>query len=541
MAKTTYGFIRIGLTRTIIISLLIIFFSFYCYSSLTLASESDSLLEVNGEEVINIEGEDFTVNYLKVPLDGSYNFETSLAGDTIGRADDLSSLAETKDNSVAAINGTYFDAYTEKDDERFPYGNLMIDGEAIFTTGEGATAGFVDNLEPVITRADVTPYIELEDDRERRVLVNHPTKQESTLVLYTHHFTRNIIERPGLKLQIKDDTVTDIIDRSYTGEDTSIPDGGNLLYLGTGYYGAEDLFSGMGFDIRYEVHDKDQGEKYCSKEKGLTNMVGAGPKLVTNGQVDVDIEGDMAGNYDTHTERSSRSFIGYDQDKTHIIMGTVNLATQYESAEIANKLGLHEAMSLDGGASSGLYHDGDYLTSPGRKISNALVVTKSPSSENSNDESEMDGVDTGEAIEDEASEDFDADVAESANVISMIIGEKELTLKKDDVEETKDLDVSPVIKEGRTLVPLRGFFEAIDAEVDYLEETREIVIDDSNTLIKMTLDDNIALVDDVEIKMDTSPDVIEGRAMLPLRFVSEKLGYSVEWIEENNEIVIQGY
>lgn len=32
-------------------------------------------------------------------------------------------------------------------------------------------------------------------------------------------------------------------------------------------------------------------------------------------------------------------------------------------------------MNLDGGASSGLYYNGKYLTAPGRKISNALIVT----------------------------------------------------------------------------------------------------------------------------------------------------------------------
>lgn len=38
------------------------------------------------------------------------------------------------------------------------------------------------------------------------------------------------------------------------------------------------------------------------------------------------------------------------------------------------KAGAYQAMNLDGGASSGLYYNGKYLTTPGRKISNALVV-----------------------------------------------------------------------------------------------------------------------------------------------------------------------
>lgn len=40
-------------------------------------------------------------------------------------------------------------------------------------------------------------------------------------------------------------------------------------------------------------------------------------------------------------------------------------------------MGLTDAVNLDGGASSGLYFKDKYLTSPGRKLSNALVITKS--------------------------------------------------------------------------------------------------------------------------------------------------------------------
>jgi exopolysaccharide biosynthesis protein len=36
--------------------------------------------------------------------------------------------------------------------------------------------------------------------------------------------------------------------------------------------------------------------------------------------------------------------------------------------------GAYQAMNLDGGASSGLYYNGKYLTTPGRQISNAIVV-----------------------------------------------------------------------------------------------------------------------------------------------------------------------
>ncbi|WP_233432483.1 MULTISPECIES: phosphodiester glycosidase family protein [Thermoanaerobacterium] len=39
-------------------------------------------------------------------------------------------------------------------------------------------------------------------------------------------------------------------------------------------------------------------------------------------------------------------------------------------------LGAYDAMNLDGGASSGIYFKGEYLTKPGRDLSNALIFYK---------------------------------------------------------------------------------------------------------------------------------------------------------------------
>lgn len=58
------------------------------------------------------------------------------------------------------------------------------------------------------------------------------------------------------------------------------------------------------------------------------------------------------------------------------MMGTTPSATVAELAEIAQALGLAEAMSLDGGALSGLYFDGRHVTFPGRELSNCLAALR---------------------------------------------------------------------------------------------------------------------------------------------------------------------
>lgn len=57
----------------------------------------------------------------------------------------------------------------------------------------------------------------------------------------------------------------------------------------------------------------------------------------------------------------------------YVIIITVLSATINQLAQIMYELGCYNAMNLDGGASSGLYYNGQYLTKPGRDLSNALI------------------------------------------------------------------------------------------------------------------------------------------------------------------------
>lgn len=59
-----------------------------------------------------------------------------------------------------------------------------------------------------------------------------------------------------------------------------------------------------------------------------------------------------------------------------LLLVTTGAATIKQLARGMQRLGCREAMNLDGGASSGLWLEGRYLTQPGREISNALVIRR---------------------------------------------------------------------------------------------------------------------------------------------------------------------
>lgn len=73
------------------------------------------------------------------------------------------------------------------------------------------------------------------------------------------------------------------------------------------------------------------------------------------------------------TIEAPRSFAGVTGDNV-FVMGTVDSANVWGLAEVAKNLGLSDALNLDGGASSGLYYSGGYISEPGRLLSNCLAV-----------------------------------------------------------------------------------------------------------------------------------------------------------------------
>lgn len=99
-------------------------------------------------------------------------------------------------------------------------------------------------------------------------------------------------------------------------------------------------------------------------------------------------------------------------------------------------------------------------------------------------------------------------------------------------------DVKPVIDNGRTLVPLRGVFEKLGAQVDWLPATREAVITDGARTVRVQLDSNTATVDGKTVTMDVVAKAVSGRTMVPLRFLSESIGAKAIWVGSTRTVEI---
>lgn len=87
---------------------------------------------------------------------------------------------------------------------------------------------------------------------------------------------------------------------------------------------------------------------------------------------------------------------------------------------------------------------------------------------------------------------------------------------------------------GRTFVPIRFVSEALGAKVDWLKDEQKIVITEGNKNISLTIGSTKVVVDGKTQTIDVLAKLLNGRTMVPLRFISQVLGQEVNWVAGQN-------
>lgn len=104
--------------------------------------------------------------------------------------------------------------------------------------------------------------------------------------------------------------------------------------------------------------------------------------------------------------------------------------------------------------------------------------------------------------------------------------------------ELLDLDVPPLISAGRTMVPMRAIFEALGAEVSWDGNARTVKARKDGTTIVLTIDKKLSQINGTNKNLDAAPVLKDGRTLVPVRFISEALGAEVQWDAENQLVEI---
>jgi len=100
------------------------------------------------------------------------------------------------------------------------------------------------------------------------------------------------------------------------------------------------------------------------------------------------------------------------------------------------------------------------------------------------------------------------------------------------------LDTFPVIMSGRTLVPVRPIIEGLGGRITWVADTRSVQVDFNGTTLLLQIGNRTAVVNGEAVMMDVPATIMNGRTMLPVRFVGEHLGAEVSWDDPTKTVTI---
>ena len=92
-------------------------------------------------------------------------------------------------------------------------------------------------------------------------------------------------------------------------------------------------------------------------------------------------------------------------------------------------------------------------------------------------------------------------------------------------------DAAPVIRNDRTLVPIRIITEALGGKVDWNGAAKEVTLSINDKEIKMTIGKTLE-------KYGVAPVIMDSRTYVPVRFVADALGAQTSWNEAEKTVTL---
>lgn len=150
---------------------------------------------------------------------------------------------------------------------------------------------------------------------------------------------------------------------------------------------------------------------------------------------------------------------------------------------------------------------------------------------NGHDEREL----KGQISFDDVAFQYTKEVVPTKNQVKMVVDQKSLTVNGQLIE----LDQAPTIYKDNTLVPVRFVVDAMGGQLTWVDEERKVIIIKDNHLVELWLDKTELIADGVAVTAEVPPLLMNERTMVPLRVISEKMGWKVTWDEATRSITLE--
>ncbi|MGI6329111.1 MAG: copper amine oxidase N-terminal domain-containing protein [Dethiobacteria bacterium] len=99
-------------------------------------------------------------------------------------------------------------------------------------------------------------------------------------------------------------------------------------------------------------------------------------------------------------------------------------------------------------------------------------------------------------------------------------------------------ELPPVIKEGRTLIPVRAVIMGLGADIAWDKEKGLVTVTKGNIIVEFYIDDVVFYINGKKHELDIPAQLISNRTFVPLRYLAEALGKRVKYDGDNDVITI---
>ncbi|WP_372663787.1 copper amine oxidase N-terminal domain-containing protein [Cohnella sp.] len=113
-----------------------------------------------------------------------------------------------------------------------------------------------------------------------------------------------------------------------------------------------------------------------------------------------------------------------------------------------------------------------------------------------------------------------------------------LTVDDGNLFDDNDHNVTPVTRQGITLLPIAPIISQLGGQTKWDGAARKVTITLNSDTIELWIDRKSAVVNGVEKELTVAPTSINGRTMIPVRFVTENLGADIRWYKDSQMVLI---
>ncbi|MNH91917.1 hypothetical protein D3C73_444870 [compost metagenome] len=121
------------------------------------------------------------------------------------------------------------------------------------------------------------------------------------------------------------------------------------------------------------------------------------------------------------------------------------------------------------------------------------------------------------------------------NKVTLTVNKKTALVNK----QTMTLEQAPVIIKDNTMIPIRFVTEALGGDVKWNEAERKVTIVRGEKLLELWIDQADVLVNGQRITAEVAPKIMNNLTVVPLRLISEQLGWKVGWEPKGQVITLE--